>query len=180
MVSSLKGHWRGGGQSLEGRRTVTGGAEDSHWRGGGQSLEGRRTVTGGAEDSYWRGAGQRTVTGGAEDSHWRGGGQLLEGRRTVTGMTDVPQGHRTLLPPTVGVNSHSQNKIRPRLVRPAVTLDDLYLMLRKVLPHPFYAQFSALLDLGSRLLSHVYSKVSLARLPQPFPIPKVRCHQGRG
>ena len=60
------------------------------------SLEGRRTVTGGAEDSYWRGAGQRTVTGGAEDSHWRGGGQLLEGRRTVTGMTDVPQGHRTV------------------------------------------------------------------------------------
>ena len=58
------------------------------------SLEGRRTVTGGAEDSYWRGAGQRTDTGGAEDSHWRGGGQLLEGRRTVTGMTDVPQGHR--------------------------------------------------------------------------------------
>ena len=61
------------------------------------SLEGRRTVTGGAEDSYWRGAGQRTVTGGAEDSHWRGGGQLLEGRRTVTGMTDVPQGHRTTI-----------------------------------------------------------------------------------
>ena len=56
------------------------------------SLEGRRTVTGGAEDSYWRGAGQRTVTGGAEDSHWRGGGQLLEGRRTVTGMTDATIG----------------------------------------------------------------------------------------
>ena len=63
------------------------------------SLEGRRTVTGGAEDRYWRGAGQRTVTGGAEDSHWRGGGQLLEGRRTVTGMTDVPQGHRSILLP---------------------------------------------------------------------------------
>ena len=46
-------HWRGGGESLEGRRTVTGGAEDSHWRGGGQSLEGRRTATGGAEDSDW-------------------------------------------------------------------------------------------------------------------------------
>ena len=49
--------------SLEGRRTVTGGAEDSHWRGGGQLLEGR-----------W-----------AEDSHWRGGGQPLEGQRTATG-----------------------------------------------------------------------------------------------
>ena len=58
-------------------------------------MEGRKRVTGGAEDSYWRGAGQRTVTGEAEDSYWRGGGQLLEGRRTVTGMTDVPQGHRT-------------------------------------------------------------------------------------
>ena len=46
-------HWRGGGQSLEGRRTATGGA-----LGRGQSLEGRRTATGGAEDSYWRGGGQ--------------------------------------------------------------------------------------------------------------------------
>ena len=56
--------------SLEGRRTVTGGAEDSHWRGGGQLLEGRW-----AEDSHWRGGGQplegrRTATGGAEDSDW--------------------------------------------------------------------------------------------------------------
>ena len=71
----------------------TGGAEDSHWRGGGQLLEGWRTITGGAEDSELL-EGRRTVTGGAEDSHWRGGGQSLEGRRTVTGMTDVPQGHR--------------------------------------------------------------------------------------
>ena len=37
---------------------MTGGAEDSDWRGGGESLEGRRTVTGGAEDSDWRGGGQ--------------------------------------------------------------------------------------------------------------------------
>ena len=29
---------------------MTGGAEDSDWRGGGESLEGRRTVTGGALD----------------------------------------------------------------------------------------------------------------------------------
>ena len=64
---------------------VTGGAEESHWRGGGESLEGRRRVTGGAEESHWRGAGRRRVTGGAEDSHWRGGGESLEGRRTVTG-----------------------------------------------------------------------------------------------
>ena len=56
--------------SLEGRRTVTGGVEDSDWRGGGQLLEGRW-----AEDSHWRGGGQplegrRTATGGAEDSDW--------------------------------------------------------------------------------------------------------------
>ena len=44
--------------SLEGRRRVTGGAEESHWRGGGESLEGRRRVTGGAEESHWRGGGE--------------------------------------------------------------------------------------------------------------------------
>ena len=63
-------HWRGGGESLEGRRTVTGGALD-----GGESLEGRRTVTGGALDGGESLEGRRTVTGGAEDSYWRGGGQ---------------------------------------------------------------------------------------------------------
>ena len=66
----VTGSWRGGGESLEGRRTVTGGAEDTHWRGGGHSLEGRLT-----EESHWRGGGQslegrRTATGGAEDSDW--------------------------------------------------------------------------------------------------------------
>ena len=54
---------------------VTGGAEESHWRGGGESLEGRRTVTGGALDGGESLEGRRTVTGGAEDSYWRGGGQ---------------------------------------------------------------------------------------------------------
>ena len=65
-------HWRGGGESLEGRRRVTGGAEDSHWRGGGESLG---TLTGGALDGGESLEGRRTVTGGAEDSYWRGGGQ---------------------------------------------------------------------------------------------------------
>ena len=58
---------------------VTGGAEESHWRGGGQSLEGRRRVTGGADGGHSL-EGRRT-----EESHWRGGGQSLEGRRTATG-----------------------------------------------------------------------------------------------
>ena len=56
--------------SLEGRRTVTGGVEDSHWRGGGQSLEGRRTATGGALGRGQSLEGRRTVTGGAGDSDW--------------------------------------------------------------------------------------------------------------
>ena len=80
----IMGFVTGGAQGL-------GGAEDSHWRGGGQSLEGRRTATGGALGRGQSLEGRRTVTGGAADSYWRGGGQL------VTGMTDVPQGHRTWL-----------------------------------------------------------------------------------
>ena len=65
---------------------VAGGVEDSHWRGGGQSLEGRRTATGGALGRGQSLEGRRTATGGAEDSDWNdrcpsgppycGGGQL--------------------------------------------------------------------------------------------------------
>ena len=54
---------------MEGRRTVTGGAEG-----------GRRTVTGGALDGGESLEGQRTVTGGAEDSYWRGGGHTVKTR----------------------------------------------------------------------------------------------------